>query len=194
MKYLLAIDLETTGLEIGYNEIVEVGALLLDGDGWIRNPEPFHMFAHPVYPERGIREGFNVWEYTGLSSEQLKTAPPLYQVLNLLRKYVEECIDVEDTTQHVSLYSQNSHFDMGFLRKAYQSCGLDFPFDYHTLDLPSMYTVWHLQTNGTLPDKPKQELIARQLEIPENENPHSAVHDMMQSVMILQRLLCEFRS
>ena len=67
MKYILAIDLETTGLEIGWNEIIEIAALLLDKDGFIRSPYPYQTYVQPDYLDRAISRDFNAWEFTGIN-------------------------------------------------------------------------------------------------------------------------------
>jgi hypothetical protein len=41
--------------------------------------------------------------------------------------------------------------DVQFLERAYRSCALGFPFDYHVVDLATLFYAWSLVAGETLP-------------------------------------------
>jgi DNA polymerase III epsilon subunit-like protein len=46
---------------------------------------------------------------------------------------------------------QNVRMDVQFLERAYRSCALAFPFDYHVIDLATLFYAWSLVAGETLP-------------------------------------------
>ncbi len=97
---LVAIDLETTGLEEDA-EIIEVGAVAFDLDGRIHDRfESLVRANRPVPPW--------IEQMTGIRSEDLRAAPALAEVLPILRAFVGEGPFV----------AHNVPFDLGHLRRA----------------------------------------------------------------------------
>jgi oligoribonuclease (3'-5' exoribonuclease) len=45
---------------------------------------------------------------------------------------------------------QNVRMDVTFLERAYKSCGLTWPFDYHVIDLATLYYAWSLVAGETV--------------------------------------------
>jgi len=39
---------------------------------------------------------------------------------------------------------QNVRMDVAFLERAYKNCGIDWPFDYHVIDLATLFFAWSL--------------------------------------------------
>ena len=52
---------------------------------------------------------------------------------------------------------QNGRMDGTFLERGYQSCGINYPFDYHVIDLATLYYSWSL-----VADSPVSALSLRQ--------------------------------
>jgi DNA polymerase III epsilon subunit-like protein len=46
---------------------------------------------------------------------------------------------------------QNVRMDVQFLERAYKHCGLAFPFDYHVIDLATLFYVWSLVSGRPVP-------------------------------------------
>ena len=46
---------------------------------------------------------------------------------------------------------QNVRMDVMFLERAYRRCGLPYPFDYHVIDLATLFYAWSLVVGETVP-------------------------------------------
>jgi DNA polymerase III epsilon subunit-like protein len=46
---------------------------------------------------------------------------------------------------------QNVRMDVSFLERAYAKCGIPWPFDYHVIDLATLYYAWSLVAGETVP-------------------------------------------
>jgi len=141
MFYILALDLEPTGLNPRYHEITQIGAILLDND--LEEQGRFETLVRPDWPERGLEDGKNVYEYTNISLEDLDKAPASGTALHELEKFV-----LSHTTRsnrdrpllkNIILFGQNVQFDYNFLVSEYDRLGRVMPYDYHILSLESMY-------------------------------------------------------
>jgi DNA polymerase III epsilon subunit-like protein len=85
---VVAIDFETTGGKAGYHEIIQVGAILLDGN-LEPNPDirPFYHNIAPVFPERAEHEATAVH---GLNlAELMLDAPSSDKVADLFLEWFE---------------------------------------------------------------------------------------------------------
>jgi len=139
MKYLLAVDLETTGLDPDWNEITQVGIILLDHN--LGHIDHFKSLVRIDHPERGIQDGFNVFEYTGITPESLETAPSLEKVIDKLLRFVKKHTGLlNGDRKEITIFGQNTKFDMNFLESAFATVGKKWPFDYHNVDLASRGT------------------------------------------------------
>lgn len=92
-----AIDIETTGLDPSYDEIIEIGAIK------VRNNKITNKFSSLVKPESEISEFIE--ELTGITNEMLSTAP---EIENVLPDFVE-------FINNDTLLGHNIHFDINFL-------------------------------------------------------------------------------
>lgn len=101
------IDVETTGLDPSYDEIIEIGAIK------VRNNEINSQFSSLVKPSRPIDEFIE--NLTGITNEMLKNAPSIKEVLPQFIDFINDDI----------LLGHNIHFDINFLYY-----NLDFYLDY----------------------------------------------------------------
>ncbi len=134
MAQLVFVDLETTGLDVEQNGIIEIGCIF-EADGK-REAENFQSLGNPgnvVYDEEAA-------EIHKISHEAIAAAPSLEQVLG---QFDSRCAD------DAILSGWNTKFDESFLHKAYQRYGLNWRFDYHIFDVWSLYK--RLQLIGKLP-------------------------------------------
>jgi hypothetical protein len=46
---------------------------------------------------------------------------------------------------------QNVRMDVNFLERAYRNCGIPYPFDYHVIDLATLFYTWSLVAGETVP-------------------------------------------
>ncbi len=100
MKSYVSIDLETTGLNPKLDKIIEIGAVkVVEG-------EIVERFSTLVNPGRLLEE--HTAALTGISDEELKSAPYIEEVLPRLLSFLEDY----DLVGHSLL------FDFSFLKKA----------------------------------------------------------------------------
>ena len=95
----VAIDVETTGLSVSKNEIIEVSAIRF------RNGIAVENFLTFTYPTRGIQP--DAFEVNGISLDMVDGAPPFPYIANSL----EEFIGSDNIVGH------NLSFDLKFLYK-----------------------------------------------------------------------------
>jgi ATP-dependent DNA helicase DinG len=117
MEPLIALDLETTGLDPKRDTVIEIGAVKFRGsrteDSWSTLVNP----GRPLHP--------SIIALTGINDDMLSSAPRLNQVLNELENFVGD----------LPILGHNITFDLAFL----QPKGL-FPYN-QSLDTLDMATV-----------------------------------------------------
>ncbi|BDG16506.1 PolC-type DNA polymerase III [Thermus brockianus] len=101
---VVVLDLETTGLAPGLNEIIEVALVRLEGEKRI----PFQSLVRPERPPSPFIE-----RLTGIRAGMLEEAPPLEAVLE--RAY--------PLLSGATLVVHNAAFDLSFLRPALEGMG-----------------------------------------------------------------------
>ena len=192
MKYLLAVDLETTGLDPNYNEIIQVAAMLLDAN--MNEIDRFFALVSPVYPDRALRfnkDGtvFNAFEYSHRPlSEYKNTGEVIDNVIARMEYHLFTCRNITEKRQ-VTLFGQNVKFDESFLKAAYEKTNRSWEFDYHVLDLCSMYASVHCRKHGSLPTNLGLKDILATLGV-----EHTLLHDAMEDVKATVRagqILCK---
>jgi len=97
----VSIDIETTGLDPSYDEIIEIGAVKCH-DGIVCD-----KFQSLVKPQNEIDEYIS--ELTGITNDMLSTAPPIISVLPKFLEFISDNI----------LLGHNVNFDINFL---YDNC------------------------------------------------------------------------
>ena len=94
----VSLDLETTGLNVDTDQIIDVGATRFDRSGAFENYSTF------VDPGRGIPR--EVRELTGIADADLRGAPRFTEVRDALREFIGDR----------AIVGQNIAFDLAFLR------------------------------------------------------------------------------
>jgi DNA polymerase III epsilon subunit-like protein len=85
-------------------------------------------------PERITPEAAAIFGY---DAELWAQAPGLRQVLG-------EIVAMLPRDRKVVPAGQNVRMDALFLERAFRSCAVPYPFDYHVLDLATLYYAWSL--------------------------------------------------
>lgn len=112
-KYVV-FDLETTGLSPSKNEIIEIGALLVDEDGRIIN-----TYSKLVKPVKDISPF--ITKLTGISNEMVKDADSIEKLLPEFMDFVGDRVVV----------GHNVRFDIAFVQNKYKALfGKDFVNSY----------------------------------------------------------------
>jgi DNA polymerase III epsilon subunit family exonuclease len=167
---LVVLDTETGGLDAFGDCLVEIGAVLLDDA--LGNCSTFHRRIRPstrIAPEaRAVH---------GLTSRSLSDAPDLLEVVSELAAWLPE---------KPVMVGQNVWFDAAFISRAFRSCEVPYPFDYHVLDIWGVASFVLPRVGEPLPGYDLDELclhfaIDRQL-------PHSAMSDALAAAEALRHL------
>lgn len=108
-KYVV-VDLETSGLDKNRDYIIEVGAVKIENG---KITDRFSSLVNTPQMEFLPKE---VAKLTGITFEQLKTAPSVGEVLRQLYNFSKGCI----------LVAHNLPFDYAFLRNWGFWCGISF--------------------------------------------------------------------
>lgn len=107
---LVVVDVETTGINAS-DTLTEIGAVKLDG-GKITD-----SFATLVNPERAIPE--KVVELTGITQDMVRDAPTIQEAIPQFLEFA----DLDRST----LVAHNAPFDVGFLKRATDTIGANWP-------------------------------------------------------------------
>jgi DNA polymerase-3 subunit epsilon/ATP-dependent DNA helicase DinG len=155
----VALDLETTGVDAEQDAIIEIGAAKF------RQDELLDTFSTFVDPGRHIPRDITV--LTGITDQDVKGAPHLYQVLPDLARFVGD----EPVVGH------SVDFDLRFLRQHSQQ------FDNPYLDTFELAGV-------LVPDADRYSLtrLAQMLDV-ELEHAHRAMDDALASYRLFRALL-----
>jgi DNA polymerase III epsilon subunit-like protein len=125
------LDCEFGGLDVEIHDITEVEIILTDYRLVALGERQWRVRARP---ERISAEAAQIFGY---DAELWATAPPLRQVL----REIGELLPPDKT---VVPAGQNVRMDVSFLERAYKNCGVAYPFDYHVIDLATLYYAWSL--------------------------------------------------
>lgn len=97
---VVAVDLETTGLDPTYDRIIEIGAVKFRGDEII---DEWQALVQP-----GCPIPFHITQLTGISDKDVEKAPTLDRVMPDLRRFIGSA----------PLLGHNVRFDLSFLQRA----------------------------------------------------------------------------
>jgi DNA polymerase III epsilon subunit-like protein len=119
---LTVFDVETTGDEPGFHEIIQL-AIVPDGH------RPFHCMVRPEFPERAVPEAMAAH---GIPMDTLLTAPSKEDVLEALEEwYVGLRLPM---TRRLATLCQNAAFDVPFMKSFMGTKQYDRMFTRHVRD------------------------------------------------------------
>ena len=125
------LDCEFGGLDVDLHDLTEVGVILTDAR--LNELAEGHWRVR-ARPERISPEAAAIFGY---DAELWAQAPGVRQVLS-------EIVAMLPKDRKVVPAGQNVRMDVVFLERAFRSCGIAYPFDYHVLDLATLYSAWSL--------------------------------------------------
>jgi DNA polymerase III epsilon subunit-like protein len=125
------LDCEFGGLDPELHDITEVAVIVTDYRLVELSQAEWKVRARP---ERITAESAAM---SGWSAEAWAAAPPLRQVLAELSALLP-------AGRTVVPAGQNVRMDVAFLERGYRNAGLPWPFDYHVIDLATLFYVWSL--------------------------------------------------
>lgn len=179
--WLLAfIDVETTGLVPGYHEMIDVGVVMTDLDGRVR--DSLFLRVQPMHPERLSVGAQRVNGFDAARWREVAALAPRAAVDSLVRFHRRAA-----GARHVLMVAFNSQFDAAFLDHLFRESGGSWRALYHyfVLDVPSM--AWSLGYRDL-----RNDALARKLGVADEPRvavEHTGLTGAMLNVRIYQALL-----
>jgi len=132
------LDCEFGGLDPEQHDLTEVGIILTDYRLVELGERQWRVRARP---ERVSPEAAQIFGY----DEALwARAPGVRQVMG-------EIVDFLPKDKVVVPAGQNVRMDVIFLDRAFKRCDIPYPFDYHVIDLASLFYAWSLVVGRVVP-------------------------------------------
>ncbi len=130
----LFLDCEFGGLDPESHDITEIGVILTD-DRLAEIEGGEKEWKVIPRPDRVTPEAAAIFHY----DEQLwrDEGVPVRQALT-------EVADMLPAGKKIVPAGQNVRMDVLFLEKAFKACEIPYPFDYHVIDLATLYFSWSL--------------------------------------------------
>jgi len=132
------LDCEFGGLDPELHDITEIAVIVTDYRLAELARGEWKVLARA---ERISEEGAAI---SGYSEEAWQGAPPLRQVLG-------ELSDLMPANALVVPAGQNVRMDVAFLERGYRGCEIPYPFDYHVIDLVTLFFTWSLIAGEGVP-------------------------------------------
>ncbi len=133
------LDCEFGGLDPELHDITEIGVIVTDYRLVECATREWKVIGRPdrITPEAAELFHYDpkVWEEHGV---------PLRQALTELVAFLPKGKTVVPTGQNVRM-------DVLFLERGFKKCEIPYPFDYHVIDLATLYYSWSLVAGETVP-------------------------------------------
>ena len=157
------LDCEFGGLDVEKHDITEVAIIVTDYRLAELGSGEWKIAA------RADRISQEAAEISGYTAEAWKGAPPIRKVFAEIDELLPKGVTVVPAGQNVRM-------DVQFLERAYKNCEHPYPFDYHVIDLASLFYSWSLVAG-----EPVAALSLRQAAVTagliEGSVPHRAMGD-----------------
>jgi oligoribonuclease (3'-5' exoribonuclease) len=136
---LAFLDCEFGGLDPELHDITEIGVIVTDYRLVELASAEWKVLARP---ERVTAEAAAIFGYD--AERWAREGVPL-------RRALTELAALLPPGHTVVPAGQNVRMDVLFLEKGYKACGLAVPFDYHVIDLATLFYAWSLVAGEQLP-------------------------------------------
>ena len=165
---LIFVDIETSGLDPMYHDILEIGAIKTD-----QAFNELGQYESKIRMEHAMRAQAEALAINGYTEEAWEGAPSLHDVM----------IDFAQFSKDGILAAWNVAFEHGFLREAFRNGHTFDLMGYHRIDVPSI--AWF-----RLPQLKKMSMdaISEILEMPAEPKPHRAITGAQRALDILKSL------
>ncbi len=178
--YYLVLDLEMSGPDPEYNEIVQIGAVLCNS-----NWKELGRFITNVYPENVKGFSSASEKIHDLSLADLENAPMLFDALESFEKWILKTLTIpefqkENKFRDIILSGQSVMYDINFLRAGYNKQKVKWLFNHTQLDLHTLswFLFRILEENGfEMPRNRSLGAIASFFELEREGDTHNALED-----------------
>ncbi len=168
---LAFIDIETTGLDLIENEIIEIGCVLVSPE--LEVIEEIAIKVKPEHIENANKTSLKINHY---NEEDWAKAVSLKQAMEILARKTKDAIMV----------GQNISFDSSFIDYAFAKLGMKNPMHYHKLD--TIAIAWaKLHRDPDLKHFSLREMCVR-FGI-KNEHSHTALSDARATFELYKKLM-----
>ena len=176
MPYLI-IDLEMSGSEYGFHDIIQIGAVLADD-----KLNSLGEFSSLVYPKNDAVFSEEAEEIHGISILDLEEAELIHDVLEQFENWIRQKLNRKktDKLKDVIICGQSIMNDINFLMVEYKEQHLEWPFSYRILDLMSITEMMYRIYDNNKIERPKSyslRSVAKFLNIKIEEQKHDALED-----------------
>lgn len=191
----IILDLEMTGPEPGWNEIIQIGAIFTDGQF-----NELGAFSTLVFPEN--KESFSMLsgEIHGISQYDLQDAPQLHEAIELFEEWILEMLRSKTTAINPSrndlrkcvICGQSIMYDINFLRYAYKQIKSDYPFSNTTLDLHNLsYFLFKILEKNRVPVPKSRSLnaVAEYFGFERESDEHDALEDARLTALCMKEVM-----
>ena len=158
------MDCEFGGLDLERHDITEIAVIVTDYRLAELASAEWKVRARP---ERVSKEAAELQGYDAETWE--REAVPLRRALTELKALLPAGKTVVPSGQNVRM-------DVAFLERGYQSCEIPWPFDYHVIDLATLYYSWSLVAGEVVPALSLRQ-AANAAELVKGPVPHRAMAD-----------------
>ncbi|MCD6497714.1 MAG: DNA polymerase III subunit epsilon, partial [Deltaproteobacteria bacterium] len=164
LPYLAVLDVETTGFNFnGYDRIVEIGVVRLDGNGHITDE-----YETLVNPERDV----GPTHVHGITAAAVAKAP----------RFVEIAGDVLNRLMGAVVVGHNVRFDLGFIQKELGRVGIG------NAQFPNLCTIALSRTVLPGQDNRKLQALCRRMGV-KLAHAHAAMDDARATALLLDRFI-----
>lgn len=196
----LVLDLEMSGPDPGWNEIIQVGAVLFD-DNWIERGQ----YLTNVYPENEEAFTASSEKVHNLSLTDLEDAPMIYDVLPGLEEWIIKQLNITKPHRRTGgpasdnlpylrdtvICGQSVIHDIHFLQEAYRTEKLKWPYSRTLIDLHTLsYFVFKIlkKKGHKTPDRLSLTAIAAHFGFEREGDFHNALEDAVLTGQCLKQI------
>lgn len=196
----LVLDLEMSGPDPGWNEIIQVGAVLYD-DNWIERGQ----YLTNVYPENEEAFTASSEKVHNLSLADLEDAPMIYDVLPAMEEWIITQLNITKRgratngpatdnlpyLRDVVICGQSVIHDIHFLQEAYRNEKLKWPYSRTLVDLHTLsYFVFKIlkKKGRKTPERLSLTAIAAHFGFEREDDFHNALEDAVLTAQCLKEI------
>lgn len=183
-NFTCAIDVETTGLDSNYHEIIQLAIVPLNAFFELHSDiEPFNIYLSPKYPERVNKKAM---EINKLNLQYLKDNGLSYSIaIYKLFEWIFKNNLINDNMKIIPL-GHNYAFDQRFLFNWMGQDLYEKIFDYHYKD--TMNIAEFIKDRGVNIEKTNLIYLAKYFDIP-LDKAHDALFDSIATAKIYKKFL-----
>lgn len=162
-------DVETTGLNASYNNIIEIGIVKVSG------LQIIDKYSTLINPMRNIPQF--ITSFTGISNEDVEDAPFFEDIVDKINNFLNDTV----------LVAHNLSFDYSFLKKEFAVCGIEKISNQRLCTLRLARRMYPMLKSKSLAS------ITRHLNL-KNADAHRALSDAEVTARVLIRMLKELKN